>query len=328
MVISVLGAGFYITFVAPPRQVLVRVGDVKYTRGDMVKLLRAKQATAVFFGGQFNAGLDVFQALQDLVENEIIVQSAPSLGISLSEEEIDAHIRGLFSTDGGSSASVGSRLEERAFQEQYRSYLNTIQIGTSDHRRWVRQNLLREKFTEFIGQSVPAAAEQVHLYRIRMFDRDELDIMQTKFKDIVGLANGPEELREGFTLIAKEFSRDPQDIVRKGGDLGWAPRGVFEDHEYAFFELEIGKLSDPAPNLEAPNEIFFFMVSERSPQREVDPKNREILKRKALQDWVNDQREKFDIYAAFDSDQYAWVVQQLRLTVRPTPIPGSNTSGF
>ena len=93
---SIVIAGYVLIFVMPSREVVVRVNDVTYTRGDMVKLLRVSQKGIEFLGGQFNATNDIFQTLQLFVENEIIAQSAPSLGLSVTEDEIQAQIRDIF----------------------------------------------------------------------------------------------------------------------------------------------------------------------------------------------------------------------------------------
>ena len=88
VVVGILVAGYVIIFVFPPQQLVVRVDDVSYSRGDMVKLLRLRQATVQATGGVFNSGEDVFEALQLIVENEIIAQAAPRFGLSVPRQEI------------------------------------------------------------------------------------------------------------------------------------------------------------------------------------------------------------------------------------------------
>ena len=43
VITGIVVAGYVIIFVLPPQQLVVRVDDVVYTRGDMVKLLRLRQ---------------------------------------------------------------------------------------------------------------------------------------------------------------------------------------------------------------------------------------------------------------------------------------------
>ena len=117
-------------------------------------------------------------------------------------------------------------------------------------------------------------------------------------------------------------------MVRLGGDLGWVPRGIYEDYDNRIFDLELGVVSEPIPNIDDPKQMFFFMVSERDVAREVDPGNLNTLKTRALQDWVNGERENHDIYAVFNSEIYDWVLKQLRLTARATPTPDPNANPF
>ena len=126
-----------------------------------------------------------------------------------------------------------------------------------------------------------------------------------------------------FKAVAREFSRDPG-TQQSGGDLGWIPMGVDEDYEDIFFDLEIGELSDPVPNIDNPQEMYFFMLSEKSGSKEISERNRDILKTGTLQKWLNDQRADHDVYAVFNSEIYGWILDQMRITSTITPTPATN----
>ena len=328
IIVGILLAGYVIIFVLPPRQLVVRVDDVRYTRGDMVKLLRVRQKSAEFLGTEFNAGTDVFQGLQNLVEDEIIAQSSSKLGLTMSEEEVDAQIRGIMLPSLPLLAGKSQDQIERELKERYKSYLNSVQLSEHEHRQLVRRTALRERMRQFVGEKVPGVAEQVHLHRIAMVAEDEVDIMLINLEDAVGNNSDPEHIARAFKEVAREFSRDNAELVRLGGDLGWVPRGIYEDYDNRIFDLELGVVSEPIPNIDDPKQMFFFMVSERDVAREVDPGNLNTLKTRALQDWVNGERENHDIYAVFNSEIYDWVLKQLRLTARATPTPDPNANPF
>lgn len=319
LIVGIVVAGYVIIFVLPPRELVVRVDGVEYTRGDMVKLLRVRQKSAELLGDQqFNASSDVFQMLQLLVENEIIAQKAPSLGVTVSDQEVDNYIRLLLYPTGPGAESDPAQAE-REFRERYSSYLNSIQLSNQEHRQVIRRSLLRERFRQYIGDSVPTVAEQVHLFRLVVAPEDELEIIKIKYRDAVAGSKDPARLQEAFKQIVREFSRDNPEMVRTGGDLGWVPRGIHKDYDHIIFNLNPGELSEPTNNLDKPRELFFFMVSEKQQAREVDPFNRDTLKTRALQDWINNERENHDVYAVFNSDIYNWVIEQLGLTARPQP---------
>ena len=309
---------YVVTFVRPPGELVIRVNDVSYSRGDMVRLLRVRQRSTEFLGGQFNSGTDIFRALQILLENEIIAQAAPRLGVSVSEAEVDADIRALLA-----ASPVGKTEEQLAleFRERYRSYLNTVQLSEDEHRDMVRRGILRDKMRQFVGESVPAVAEQVHLYRLVVSPEDELDVIRNKYNTAKGFSKEPEVLREAFKGVVREFSRDDPELVRRGGDLGWMPKGVLNDYDNVFFDLPFGDLSADTSDRDVPRQRFIFMVSERQEGRQLDPADQEVLKTRALQDWLNNERINHEVYSVFNSDVYSWMIEQLGLTTTRTPEP-------
>ena len=314
---SIVIAGYVLIFVLPSREVVVRVNDVTYTRGDMVKLLRVSQKGIEYLGGKFNATNDIFQTLQLFVENEIISQSAPSLGISVTDDEIKSQIRGIFTRGAAASGTMDPGQVEREFQERYKGYLNAIQYSELEYNQLTRRSIVREKTRQFIGESVPTFAEQVRVQQIIVSPTDEVDIMQVKLEDALRDATEPEEIRGAVEGIVREFSRDSREMIRLGGDLGWLPRGILKDHEYAFFDLEVGKLSEVSTSVQDQQTLYYFIVSERAEARELDPEDLEARKTAALQTWINGQRAKFDVYSDFNSEIYEWMLEQLGLSAAP-----------
>ena len=325
VIIGVVIAGYVIIFVLPPQQLIVRVNEVTYSRGDMVKLLRLRQRSLELVESQgLNTTDDIFQALQTIVENEVIAQAAPGQGISVSRDEVTNSIRSVLTPSAADSQGKSAAQIEREFRERHRQFLNATQVSEAEHRDLVRKSLLREKFRQFVGDQVPAYAEQVYLHRVWMNAQDEeIDVMQTKLADAIGDDKSPRNIRAAVRDIAREFSADP-DTYRTGGDMGWVPLGIHEDYEYDFWELEVGELSPPAPNVDDPRTVFFFILSDRSENQEVSRINRDALKTRALQIWINEERQNHDVYATFNSDVYAWFVEQLRISTTITPTPASN----
>lgn len=324
VITGIIVAGYVIIFVLPPQQLVVRVNDVVYTRGDMVKLLRLRQRSMELAQTQqIRTSDDVFEALQLIVENEVIAQAAPSDGIAVSRDEIDNAIRARIAPSPDESLGKSNAQIEREYHERYRQFLNQAQVSEGEHRDLVRKSILREKYRQFLGDQVPAFAEQVYLHRIAMGQNDEIDIMQTKLKDSIGDNTSPEYIRGVVRAIAREFSSDPE-TYESAGDVGWVPLGIIEDYEDKFWQLEPGVISKPTPNVDNPQQVLFFVVSERDGNREVSRANRESLKTRTLQIWVNQERQNHDVYATFNSDIYAWFIEQLRISAATTPTPVSD----
>ena len=322
VVLGILFAGYVIIFVRPPQERVVSVNDVTYTRGDMVKMLRIRQRLLEDSGQRIDSSTDIFQALQLIVENEIISQSAPSLGITVSDDEVDTQIQAtIIFQAGGTLAGKSDEQLDREFKEFYSNFLNASQISEDEHREIVRRSLLREKVRQYVGESVPAVAKQYHVYRLAVSHEDEIDIMQTKYKDYVKNSADPLLLHEAFKAITREFSREAPELVRRGGEVGWVPLGVLEDYDDVIANVEVGELSTPIPNRDQRQQAFIFMVSEIDELRELDPANHEALKTRALERWINEQRREHDVYAVFNSDIYAWMIQQLGISTAITPSP-------
>ena len=316
VVAGILTAGFVIAFVLPPREAIVRVNDVTYSRGDLVNALRAQQAQSRLFDLDFQASQEIFDALRLFVEDEILSQVAAKYGIVVLEEEIDRLIEAdLLATD------VFLKLETLriGFDEIYGQRLNELQVSRADHRQLTGRSVLRAKFREFVGEQVPRIAEQVHYHRIIMTVGTEVDIMLVNLNDGLKEATTPEERQAVWMEITREFSLDDPEIVRLGGDLGWLPLASTAIYAETILNLELGVVSKPVTDVENPKSVLFFMVSERDAARELSPSDLEEQKSRALQDWINNERNNHEIDAAFDSDIYDWMLQQLAQTAIATP---------
>ena len=332
LLLGILAYGYAAEFVLPGRQVVVRIGEVEYTRGDVLKLLRARQATVELLGGRMDGTSDVIAGVLTVVEDEIISQSARTFGISAPDVEVETEIRrsflgapnpdtAIFSAPGSPnpdtaiSSAPGSPNPdtEKGARERYRELLNRVRLSEAEHFEQVRKAILREKLRQSVGESVPRVVEHVRLHRVAMRPDDEIEVMRAKLADLVGDSPGPMAVSSAAARVVAEMSRDAPDVVRDGGDLGWVPKGVYPGQEAAFFDLAPGVLSGPVRAREAPGVVYFYLVSERAPARELTDAHRDALKSRALREWLDGQRERFEVYTALDSEVYGWMVRQLSL---------------
>jgi hypothetical protein len=253
---------------------------------------------------------------------------AAKYGISVAEEEIDRLIESdLLATD----LRLNPETLKVNFDELYGQRLNELQVSKADHRQLIARSILRAKFREFVGEQVPRIAEQVHYHRIVMTVGTEVDIMLVKLKDGLAEATTPEERQAVWRDITREFSLDEPEVVRLGGDIGWLPLGSSDVYAETILALELGQVSAPITDIESPKVVLFFMVSEVDAARELDEADLEDMKSRALQDWINIERDNHVIDASFDSDIYTWMLEQLKQTAIATPTvpvnPFANTGG-
>ena len=312
---------FSTKFIAPPKETMIQVNERSFSRGDLVKLVRAQFKEAELYGTPFNMGSDVFLALQELRDNEMLRVLSPELEISVTEAEIDEKIWLTFAPDDDSSKGKTDAQVRREFNEELGKYLNWVQLNEEEHRWIVESDLLRLKAMESISHLVENPVEQVRLHRIVMSAGDETDIMQSKLRGAIGDSRDPEHIRLVLSGIVREFSRDTDFSVRRnGGDLGWIPANIMVEHEGYFWDLTPGALSERAGFLDPTRqeEFIYFVISERNQNRELDQGDFENLKEIALTNWINDKTQEHQLKSEFNSEIYSWVIDQIRLAASPS----------
>lgn len=304
----VLSTGYVLRYVVPQEKVIVQVGESKFKRADMLSMLRVKQKNAEMIGTKIKSSEEIFKALQNMIENEIIDQVAPSLGISVSQDQLDIYIRDVFMPQYDSDESPDPVQIEREFREIFNNYLNSVGLSEDEYRKFTRWSMLREQMRQFVGESVPTVAEQVYLHRLMVMPDDEIDIMKKKFNDGIP-----------FKYIVREFSKDNEEVVRRGGEIGWVPRGIFPEYDYIIFDLEPNLLSVESQSIKNPPLLYFFMISEKDPARKIANAELEQLKTKALNDWLNTKRKEFNVNATFNSEVHGWLSKQLQVSSLEKP---------
>jgi len=325
LIAGILIAGYVVAFVLPPREIIIKVNDISYSRGDLIKVLRVRQEGAKFFGMDFEASKEIFTALQLFIEDEILSQVAAKWNITVTNDEIDRQIESLFLIG---ETDIEIDIFRRDFEERYREYLNSIRLSREEHREVTRRSIQRAKFREFIGEQVPTVSEHIHVHRIIIPISGEIDIMVSKLNDGLREATTPEIRQMVWKEVSREFSYDDAEVKRLGGDIGWMPVNSRNTYADKIFSLSIGELSNPIPDVENPKLILFFMVSETDSARQLITRDLEEQKSLALQNWINNERENHEIYARFDSEIYTWLLEQLQQTNETTPTPVRGIEGL
>jgi len=79
------------------------------------------------------------------------------------------------------------------------------------------------------------------------------------------------------------------------------------------FELEPGVLSEPVPDesIQTQGGYWVVKVLDKDANRQLDDEIREMLKAKAFEGWLTEQREKSSIESYLDEEQKAWAVDRV-----------------
>ncbi len=285
LILIIVGVSLYLN-AAPFRRIIITVDDASINMDYFLKRIRL-------------AGLDPMDMLQPLTDELLIKAEAPRYGIEVSPEDIDQELRRIASGESGT-------IPENEFKEWYRQVLNAIDLSDSEYRERVATDLLAIRLHEYLAERVPTVAEQVHLRSVLLSTED---------------LNKIYEKRDG---VDKELiSEIWQDKQSEGTveDLDWLPGGVLP---YGFdevaFSLAIGDVSEPlsytppvsdSTSTETQTFYYLLMVSEKADAREINEDPLQILKAKALDDWLLEEVQFHKIEYNFNSEIYAWIGWQL-----------------
>lgn len=296
VVIAIPSVGFYMRFVVPPKQVIVSVNDVDRTMGQMVDRARARVATQVESGGQPQIANVPFDVLTTLIDEEVLFQGGPTLGVTATRDEVDENIRLTFypSKDAGSDQDQDAL--EREFQERYMDFLTVSQLSDETYRQIARSNILRGKVRNIVGETVPSVEESVYVHWIRVAD----EAMAANVMERL-------DIGERFDAVAREVNAD-RTWANHDGEVGWVPRGAFFELEETLFSIKHNEVSVP---LRAQSGVHILKVTKGPEFVEVSDKMKEVLKTRALENWLEEQRGLNNVVVNFDSQDYDWVVNKI-----------------
>jgi len=229
VLIAIIGVSVGVIFTRQPfgtpenSDVIAEVGDLTLTRGDFLR--------------NYTPGQDAQETLDQLIEFKLVVQEAREEGLTVDQAEIDQQIEQL-------RASHQS-------PEAVEAFLQNLNIGSEEELRDVMGQL--QLYQEMITNQI--MVEQAHARHILLQANDEAaesgGLHSQPGQEIVTKAERRDEAEEllseieagaDFAELAQEHSDDPGS-AQEGGDLGWAPRGVFvPSFDEAIFEMEPGEV--------------------------------------------------------------------------------------
>ena len=163
-----------------------------------------------------------------------------------------------------------------------------------------------------------SVTKEIGYWLIEVIERDENKGSHAR-GILLGSRQEAEEIRakleagEDFAALVQEYS---QHLGSKEleGDLGWVQKGVGNEvvNEVAF-ELEPGVLSEPVPDETVQTQGGYWLVKvvDKDANRQLEDETREVLKSKAFENWLSDQKEKSSIENYLDEGQKSWALDRV-----------------
>jgi hypothetical protein len=318
------------TFVVPSNLLAVQVGDVEYTRADVVDYIRFNQRLAEEAGVDFPIGTSLFEAMQTIQDNEIAIQVASRFGVTVDREEVDREVERLLGFNAQSEEERNSPSYQRDLAESKRQFLNKVGLPEEVWRGIVQKTLFQAKIRTVLSADVPRIQPHAHVYHITL-ERNDPQTLQRIERDLAGGAP--------VTSVTRQYSIDPN-ILRDSGEIGWYPQRVLPTLDSMMFELNADgtrrlPLRQPSPpTYDSETRLYtVYIVDELVEAREVSDENFSVLADRALQDFLNQERQRYaadgTLWMELNSVVYDWVNKQVRLSsLRPTATPSSNPLGI
>lgn len=212
--------------------------------------------------GQSDLALMRMEVLESLIDSALIEQAGADLGISFTDEELEAEVEADIAAGGG--------------DEAFEAWLQVAGLTREDYEKMLRDSLYAQWVLELLPDDIPESAEQVHARHI-VLDSDDAA------RQILTL------LEEGadFEELARERSVD-LGTREQGGELGWFPRGwLTSELEGAAFALEAGQVSDV---IRVGDSYHILQVVEREALRPLSDEVVFDLKLDVFDRWLEEQR--------------------------------------
>jgi peptidyl-prolyl cis-trans isomerase C len=242
-----------------PPALAARVNGAMITLSEyQAELARYKAAT-----GKDPTAEEQKRVLDDLIDQTQFAQAAAEKGFIVDDATLKEHMTRLSASLGGDQALAAWITAHGYTDESFQAALTR-----STAAAWMRDQVIA---------AVPQSAEQVHARQILVFSADEAN-------------NAYAQLQSGKDFVKLAATYNPV----TEGDLGWFPRGYLLDSklEEAAFNLQPGQYSSV---IQTPTGYHILLVTERDPNRPLEPDALQALQSQALQKWLEARRSQSEI---------------------------------
>jgi parvulin-like peptidyl-prolyl isomerase len=273
VIVALLAFGFYQEYVAKPAEPVAVVGEVpirtdayqkivRYYRSnlknqvamlqDQLGRLDQNDESTGFLVQYYEQQIEQLQtqlsdpqalgqqALDDMIDEELIRQEAARRGIVVTPEEVQLEIETQFGYERNPPTPTPTPITTTVtitptptvapmtlarFQENYATTLEALHeragFSEQDFRHIFESMLLRQKLEEAIGQEVPTIADQVHARQIQVENEDKAQAIMALLDEATDEASALDAIRLLLTEEGEEYKteeeiraeKDPQRLL-------------------------------------------------------------------------------------------------------------------
>lgn len=228
------------------------------------------------------------QALDEMIEDELIRQEADQLGIAVTSDEarqaIDDDLRQALSQPAQTPITETEELPtptpipQKDLDQVFDSIISNMGIGEKPFLTIVQRGLLRDKLQEHLAGQVPTTGLVA-----------QVQLIQTDTEEKANAALARIEQGEDFALVAQEVSSDTLSVA-DGGDLGWVTTGQLsprygQEVEDTVFSAETGKVVQ----VQSGERYYLILVADRDENGPLPESALQSRQNSALSDWLEEQ---------------------------------------
>lgn len=285
--LGLIAYGYWDTYLRPAREPAVRVGSRTYDMTYFVRRMRLAltEPSGISPSPALIAALPE-QLAQDIINEETALQRALSLGVAVSDDDIDkelaARVRAIVTTD-----EQGHVQRSPSFEVTVREVLKDSGLTLAQYRRAVHGQLLLREIQKHFERQIPDAAPGVQLRVITVKD-------EAKARDLKRQLDGGADFAQLATAQSEDASKS------NGGLRDWAPKGSLPQAvEEVAYRLPVGAVSDP---FAVDGQWYIIKVEDRSENREITPQQKSDMAKKQRDDWLAEQAKQLQA-RSYVSDQ-------------------------
>lgn len=249
LLLTALALGYGLCFGEERQGIVARVNGVPITEVELEKAIDAYIPPGVFHGSPGGERREQYrrQALDFLIERELLHQEAKARGLSVGEDDVEKALSEIKKRFKDKKAFDKALKESGLSLRQYKDILKKNELIESFLKSEVEQKSgysdreVEEYYNADKGKFLRPEEWKIRHILLKVppsASEKEKKVIEDKAADILKKARAGAD----FSELAYEYSED--DYRVKGGDLGWVHKGRLESAiEEAALKLETGEMA-------------------------------------------------------------------------------------
>ena len=301
-ILGIIFIGYYLTNVAPPREVVAEFYETQITADDVKQQMKIQSSQAIlnnnFEGLNFNPG-DILNAI---IQTAVTRFYSSELGLKADYNQVEQEILSRLIPEFEQRQNV----EEFAkLQEEFeRTLIEFVELLGMDEEYYrdvlAGQILLGDSFNYFASK-VPQENEEVFAYWIKASTKNKVEDMRQR------LLNGEE-----FKDLAKGYNEDISHAA-ENGEIGWVPRGAFPELETVLFDSQLNSVEEiTVTDVYTGRDATYFILLTDGPElRTISDKMRVLVGKNLYFKWFSAKQIESGLNILLTEKSSSWINREV-----------------